>query len=78
MSATLQDDVPLDNTYVGAQALLIMNIIDDRLSFGAVIIGVIVSAVLHGVCLLQAFYYFQSALSDIEFQVHSKSCPNRV
>lgn len=63
MSATLQDDVPLDNTYVGAWA--IMNSIDDRLSFGAVMIGVIVSAVLHGVCLLQAFYYFQSMLSDI-------------
>jgi len=30
-----------------------------------VMIGVIVSAVLHGVCLLQAFYYFQSMLSDI-------------
>jgi len=42
-----------------------MNSIDDRLSFGAVMIGVIVSAVLHGVCLLQAFYYFQSMLSDI-------------
>jgi len=63
MSATLQDDVPLDNTYVGAPA--IMNSTDDRLSFGAVMIGVIVSAVLHGVCLLQAFYYFQSMLSDI-------------
>jgi len=63
MSATLQDDVPLDNTYVGIRA--ITNSTDDRLSFGAVMIGVIVSAVLHGVCLLQAFYYFQSMLSDI-------------
>jgi len=63
MSATLHDDVPLDNTYVGARA--IMNSTDDRLSFGAVMVGVIVSAVLHGMCLLQAFYYFQSMLSDI-------------
>ncbi|KAJ3575537.1 hypothetical protein NP233_g1041 [Leucocoprinus birnbaumii] len=46
MSATLQDGVPLDNT------------------FGAMMIGVIVSAVLHGVCLLQAFYYFQRYKKD--------------
>ncbi|XP_006457407.1 hypothetical protein AGABI2DRAFT_196124 [Agaricus bisporus var. bisporus H97] len=46
MSATLDDNVPLDNT------------------FGAMLIGVVVSAVLHGVCLLQAFYYFQRYKKD--------------
>ncbi|KAL9709437.1 hypothetical protein Ac2012v2_007172 [Leucoagaricus gongylophorus] len=46
MSATLQDNVLLDNT------------------FGAMMIGVVVSAVLHGVCLLQAFYYFQKYKKD--------------
>lgn len=29
---------------------------------GAMMIGVVVSAVLHGLCLLQAFRYYQSAL----------------
>jgi len=36
-------------------------------SIGAMMIGVIVSAVLHGVCLLQAFYYFQRYKKDAWF-----------
>ncbi|EDQ99371.1 uncharacterized protein LACBIDRAFT_316568 [Laccaria bicolor S238N-H82] len=46
-SATLEPDVPLDNT------------------MGAMMIGVIVSAVLHGVCLVQAFFYFTKYKKDI-------------
>ncbi|KXN80800.1 Endoplasmic reticulum mannosyl-oligosaccharide 1,2-alpha-mannosidase [Leucoagaricus sp. SymC.cos] len=33
-------------------------------TFGAMMIGLVVSAVLHGICLLQAFYYFQRYKKD--------------
>jgi len=51
---------------MSGSATLVSNFPLDN-SIGAMMIGVIISAVLHGVCLLQAFYYFQRYKKDAWF-----------
>ena len=66
-SATLDPGFPLDNSYVPSTLLIGLFLLTlDRM--GAMMIGVIVSAVLHGITLLQAFIYWMSTLEELYSQ----------
>jgi hypothetical protein len=59
-AATLELGAALNNTLATQPGCRVFRLILHRM--GAMLIGVLVSAVLHGITLVQAYYYFASKI----------------